>query len=217
MKTVLLFSGGLDSTTLLYDLIASGDDVVLLSVNYGQRHRKELEFAAQTAARLGLRREVVDISGVRPLLNSSQTSDKIPVPDGHYNAPAMKATVVPSRNLIMLSIAIAWAQALRFDRVAYAAHAGDHEIYPDCRPAFVDAVNAVAALSDYHGIALYAPYVEFSKAQITLRGDELGVPYAQTWSCYKGLEMHCGTCGTCTERREAFMLTGVPDPTEYVA
>jgi 7-cyano-7-deazaguanine synthase len=216
MKTVLIYSGGLDSTVLLHRLVADGDDVAALSVDYGQRHRRELISAAAACARLGVEHEVADLSGLRRLLaGSSQTDDAVPVPLGHYAAETMKATVVPNRNMVMISVAAAWAIARGADRVAYAAHGGDHAIYPDCRPGFAAAVDAALSLADWHPVTLHAPYLGMTKADIVAEGARLGIPLADTWSCYDGGDVHCGACGTCVERREAFDLAGVPDPTEY--
>src|SRR5687767_1696679 len=142
MKTVAIFSGGLDSTVLLYDLVAAGDQVLALSIDYGQRHRKELDHARAIAAGLGLEHRIADLRGITPLLGgSSQTSDHVPVPYGHYAEETMKLTVVPNRNMIMLAVAGGWAIAEKADRLAYGAHSGDHTIYPDCRPEFAAAMG----------------------------------------------------------------------------
>lgn len=218
MKTVLIFSGGMDSATLLWHLLAAGDEVICLGVDYGQRHRKELEAAAELARIAGVEFQVADLSALRPFLaGSSQTSDDVPVPDGHYAEETMKATVVPNRNMLMLSVAGAWAISRKFDRVAYGAHGGDHAIYPDCRPEFADRVDEALRLADWHEVRLSRPFLELGldKTGIARLGAALSVPYEKTWSCYKGGDVHCGTCGTCHERREAFQLAGVPDPTEY--
>jgi 7-cyano-7-deazaguanine synthase len=216
MKTVAVFSGGLDSTVMLSSLVREGDEVVALSVDYGQRHRKELAHAKDIAERLGILWQLADISRIACLLaGSSQTSSQIAVPHGHYAEESMKQTVVPNRNMIMLAIATGWAISLRFDRVAYAAHAGDHAIYPDCRPEFVDSLHAPLSLADWRKITLHTPFINMSKAEIVSLGHELGVDFSATWSCYEGNAVHCGRCGTCFERREAFDLAKVWDPTEY--
>lgn len=216
MKTVVIFSGGLDSTVLVYDLVAQGDEVKLISVDYGQRHRKEIEFARATADRLGLEHRVADLRSLTPLLaGSSLTSAGIAVPDGHYAEESMKATVVPNRNMIMLAVAGGWAISLRYDRVAFGVHGGDHAIYPDCRAEFAEAMDTVLSLADWHKIHLVRPFVGITKADIVSRGTKLHVPFENTWSCYKGTDLHCGRCGTCVERREAFHLAGVTDPTNY--
>lgn len=218
MKTVAIFSGGLDSTVLLYDLLAAGDQVLALSIDYGQRHRKELDFATRIAAKLQLPHRIADLRGIASLLGgSSQTSADIAVPHGHYAEETMKLTVVPNRNMIMLAVAGGWAIAEKAERLAYGAHTGDHTIYPDCRPEFAAAVGHALALADWHKLELVTPFIGKTKAQIVARGAELGVDFAATWSCYEGGERHCGACGTCFERREAFRDAGVPDPTDYVA
>lgn len=216
MKIVLILSGGMDSTVLLYDHVAKGDDVRAIGVDYGQRHSRELLFASANCAKLGVPFQVVDISSVAALLpGSSQTDRTVDVPLGHYAEDNMKKTVVPNRNMIMLSIAMGHAIAHKFDAVSYAAHAGDHTIYPDCRPEFAYALGKAALLADWHQVSLQRPFINLTKADIVERGSRLGVDFAFTWSCYKGEEVHCGRCGTCIERREAFYLAGVKDPTVY--
>lgn len=217
MKVILIYSGGLDSTTLLYYLLDRGDTVKCLGVDYGQRHKKELECARIICNLKNVEFRLAYLSSLRDLLGgSSQTSD-IAVPEGHYAEESMKLTVVPNRNMIMLSLAIGWAISLRYDAVAYAAHAGDHAIYPDCRPEFVEALRRTAKLADWHPVDIERPFINKTKAQIVSIGVALKVPFEQTWSCYKGLELHCGKCGTCTERREAFQVVGIPDRTQYEA
>lgn len=216
MKTILIYSGGLDSTVLLYELLRANDDVLALSVDYGQRHRIELVNARRIATQCAVEWQCADLSAVMPFLaGSSQTSRDVPVPHGHYAEESMKQTVVPNRNMIMLAVAGGWAISRKADRVAYAAHGGDHAIYPDCRPAFVEALGAAFDLADWHKVALYSPYLRLRKCDIVSRGAELGVDFAMTWSCYEGGQIHCGKCGTCVERQEAFSLAGVADPTDY--
>ena len=216
LKVVLIYSGGLDSSVLLYHLLAEGHEVSTLSVNYGQRHARELSSAAEIAKRVGVRHEVADLRAVAHLLaGSSLTSPDIAVPEGHYAEENMKATVVPNRNMILLALAAGWAISQKADAVAYAAHSGDHAIYPDCRSEFADAMRHAIGLADWHKVDLIRPFVEFTKADVVRRGAALGVPFAETWSCYKGKALHCGRCGTCVERREAFYLAGVADPTPY--
>ena len=218
MKTVLIYSGGLDSTVLLYDLLASGDTVLALSVDYGQRHRSEVEHARRIAESLGVEWQLADLSGIAHLLaGSSLTSSEIAVPHGHYADDNMKQTVVPNRNMIMLSVAAGWAMGRQADRVAYAAHGGDHTIYPDCRPEFAAAVDRAIRLADWHEVQLYCPFIAMTKAEIVARGAKLDVDFGRTWSCYEGGPIHCGKCGTCFERREAFLRAGVSDPTQYAA
>lgn len=220
-KCVLCFSGGLDSTVLLYQLRRMDMDVHCLSVHYGQRHEVELERAAKISAYLNLdenHHQYADLSKVRRLLAaSSQTSREIDVPEGYYTDETMKATVVPNRNMILLSLATAWGITLKAHHVAYAAHAGDHAIYPDCRKDFVVAMHQAIGLCDYKSPKLITPFVYMTKADIVKLGVELRVPFDMTYSCYKGGIKHCGRCGTCAERKEAFQLAGISDPTEYEA
>ncbi len=217
MKTLVICSGGLDSVTLAHLVAEQRELAGIISFDYGQRHHKELEFAKRCAERLGAPFEQVDISAVGKLLSGSSLTDDIDVPDGHYAEASMKSTVVPNRNTIMLSIAFGMAAANGAESVATAVHGGDHFIYPDCRPEFIDSFEAMQklALQGLAEIDLFAPFVYQSKANIVSAGNRLNVPFADTWSCYKGLQKHCGRCGTCVERREAFDLAGVVDPTEY--
>ncbi|WP_254510731.1 7-cyano-7-deazaguanine synthase QueC [Anatilimnocola floriformis] len=216
MRSIAIFSGGLDSTVMLEHLLRAGDEVFALSIDYGQRHRRELEYARATAERLQIEWRLADLRAITPLLaGSSLTSSDVAVPHGHYAEESMKATVVPNRNMIMLAIAAGWALSRKCDRVAYGAHAGDHAIYPDCRPAFVEAMRHALGLADWDTLELYTPFLTLSKADIVREGARLGVDFASTWSCYEGGEVHCGRCGTCVERREAFALAGIADPTTY--
>lgn len=219
---VALLSGGMDSTTLAWYLRGLGFDLHLLSVDYGQRHKKELEFAARQAWELGADHDVIDLTSLTSLLSGSAlTDDAVDVPHGHYAADNMKRTVVPNRNATMLAIAYAVAGAKSAHAVAAAVHAGDHFVYPDCRPEFIRWFEAmqVPALEDVpeHGqpIPLVTPFLHMTKEQIAALGSELGVDYVNTWSCYEGQEIHCGECGTCVERKEAFHLAEVADPTTY--
>ncbi|MER9844936.1 7-cyano-7-deazaguanine synthase QueC [Mesorhizobium australicum] len=217
MKTLVVCSGGLDSVTLAHKLAAEHQLTGLLSFDYGQRHRKELGFATLCAERLGVPQRIIDIHEIGGGLSGSALTDNVDVPDGHYAENTMKVTVVPNRNAIMLAIAFGLAAAQDADAVATAVHGGDHIVYPDCRPAFIDAFQMMQdhALDGYAQIRLYAPYVNLTKADIVRDGATYGTPFAQTWSCYRGAERHCGRCGTCVERREAFHIAGHPDPTEY--
>lgn len=220
-KAVAIVSGGMDSVTLAYLLASQGYELHLLSMDYGQRHAKEIGYARRCAERLGASFDVADISGVGRLLGGSALTDDIDVPHGHYAADNMAVTVVPNRNAIMLSIAYGVAVARNATLVATAVHAGDHYVYPDCRPGFIEAFDemqrkAVEGFGE-DSLHLHAPFVHETKAAIVEVGAKLGVPYEETWSCYEGGDLHCGLCGTCTERKEAFELAGVADPTEYLA
>lgn len=219
-RAVLIASGGMDSTVTAYELRARGSEVFLLAFDYGQRHRVELEHLAKIAERLNVPHETVNLSGLGHLLTGSAlTETSVEVPDGHYSDQSMRSTVVPNRNMIMLSIAAGVAVARGASIVAFGAHAGDHPIYPDCRPAFFEQLGkAIHAGNEGFlapGFRLEAPFLHLTKTDIARRGHELGVPFELTWSCYKGEGVHCGKCGTCVERKEAFTLAGVADPTEY--
>lgn len=217
-QTVVLCSGGVDSATLAYKVAVERKLDRLISFDYGQRHRREIEHAARIATALRARHDVVDITALGKFLTSSSLiSGGDAIPDGHYAQDNMRSTVVPNRNAIMLSIAFGIAAGAKADAVGIAVHSGDHFIYPDCRPAFIDAFRAMQdrALEDMWDVELYSPFTKTDKAGIVAEGARLGVPFHLTWSCYKGGEMHCGRCGTCVERREAFHLSGVPDPTQY--
>ncbi|MFO7757775.1 MAG: 7-cyano-7-deazaguanine synthase QueC [Roseovarius sp.] len=217
MKTIVICSGGLDSVSLAHRVAGDHDLAALLSFDYGQRHVKEVEHAAACAARLRVPHSIVDIRQIGAALSGSALTDDVAVPDGHYAEETMKITIVPNRNAIMLTVAFGMAAAQKADAVAAAMHGGDHFIYPDCRPGFVRAFQTMqdTALDGYADIRLYTPYIEGSKADIVADGARHNVPFAETWSCYKGGALHCGRCGTCVERREAFHLAGVPDPTGY--
>jgi 7-cyano-7-deazaguanine synthase len=216
---VLIFSGGVDSTVLLSELLSSGVDVYPLSFNYGQKHAEELEHAKKIVEYFKLvdRWKMVDIAdlGFQLLFKSSQTSE-IPVPHGHYTDESMKATVVPNRNMIMLSLATGYAISIGADSVAYAAHAGDHAIYPDCRPGFVQLMDSLLQNYAYFTpLSLLAPFIRITKTEIVLQGMRTNAPFELTYSCYEGKPWHCGKCGTCVERQEAFLKAGMKDPTVY--
>ena len=217
MQTIVVCSGGLDSVSLAHRVAAEGNLMGLISFDYGQRHRKELDFAAAAAKRLGVFHQVIDMRAIGSQLTGSALTDDLDVPDGHYAEDTMRITVVPNRNAIMLTIAFGVAAAQGADAVATAVHGGDHFIYPDCRPAFTEAFDRMqaAALDGYASVRLYTPFVNATKADIVTEGARHNTPFEQTWSCYKGGDIHCGRCGTCVERREAFHLAGVDDPTDY--
>lgn len=217
-KTVVVLSGGMDSAVLLHHLHDLNHELRAVSVDYGQRHARELAAAAELSRRLGVQHRLVDLRSLVPLLGANSLSDpSVDVPEGHYAEESMKLTVVPNRNMLLLSVAIAWAVSLKFDHVAYGAHSGDHAIYPDCRPEFVEALDRAAQLCDWHPVSLLRPFVNLDKGDIARRGSELGVPFEITWTCYRGAERHCGLCGACHERKEAFAKYGLEDPTEYDA
>ena len=212
--SVIIYSGGLDSTTLLYE---ERERVALaVTFDYGSNHAaREIACAKHHCALLGIEHLVIELGFMSRYFQSSLLSGAADIPDGNYDEANMKSTVVPFRNGIMLSIACGLAESRGLKRVLIANHGGDHAIYPDCRPTFVDAMNAAMQAGTYEGVQLAAPYTNISKADIVRRGAQLGIDYGATYSCYRGGEHHCGTCGTCTERREAFREAGIPDPTKY--
>ena len=216
MKALVLFSGGLDSTVLATQMKRDAEETRLLSINYGQRHAKELEHSQRVAKHLDLPHEILNLSQLGAILGGSSLTDKsLALPEGHYAEESMKSTVVPNRNMILLALAGGHALSLGFDTIAYAAHAGDHTIYPDCRPAFADAMDRAFGLADWNTLSLHRPFVDMTKSDLVSLGTELDAPLHLTWSCYAGNEIHCGKCGTCVERKEAFALAKIPDPTKY--
>lgn len=216
MKVVVLCSGGMDSITALYWARGEHSVTAAVSFDYGAKHNsREIPFAAEHAARLGIRHQVIPLRFVNELFSSTLLASGGEVPDGHYEDQMMRQTVVPFRNAIMLSIATGWAESIGAMGLVIAAHGGDHAIYPDCREDFMLAMEKAMTLGTYAGIRLIRPFIAMDKGAIASAGALLGVDYARTWSCYKGGPIHCGKCGTCVERREAFMRAGLPDPTAY--
>lgn len=214
---VVSLSGGMDSTTALAWTLST-HDVVTLSFNYGQRHYKELDAAKAVADHYGVEHHVVDLRSVGRLLTGSALTDTtVDVPEGHYAQDTMRATVVPNRNAIMANIAVGVASARGAERVVLGVHAGDHAVYPDCRPEFVTALQRCvdAALDSFHTPNVVAPFISWSKTEIAKCAHDLHVPLGLTWSCYAGGEDHCGCCGTCVERYESLRDAGVQDPTVY--
>ncbi len=216
MKVLPVVSGGMDSITMLYDLIDRGHEIdEVISYNYGQRHVKELDFAAHNVNRLGIKHKIIDISFMAQLLDNSALTGDTEVPEGHYEQDNMTLTVVPNRNMILASIAIGRAVNNGVEAIALGVHSGDHAIYPDCRPEFVSALRTAALIANYQPIDIIAPFLYDNKTSIIARGLQIGVDYSQTWTCYKGLEKACGICGSCQERLEGFAQNGVADPLDY--
>jgi 7-cyano-7-deazaguanine synthase len=216
MKTFVLLSGGMDSVTVFHQELRDGEVAACLSFDYGAKHNaREIPFAKIHADRAGVPHHVVSLDFMDRLFKSDLLRSGGDIPEGHYAEESMKKTVVPFRNGIMLSIAAGFAESIGADAVTIAAHSGDHAIYPDCREPFMRAIGEAMEQGTYAGIKLLRPFIDMDKAAIARRGAELGVDFAETWSCYKGGEIHCGVCGTCVERREAFLLAGLQDPTVY--
>ncbi len=220
VKAVVVLSGGMDSTTVLAQCLSlyGAPNVHAVSFNYGQRHVRELEMATTTCQRAEVEHVVLDIASVmRQLGGSALTEPGIAVPEGHYADPTMKKTVVPNRNMIFASIAAGYAVAVGASELWLGVHAGDHAIYPDCRPEFVAALEAVLAVANYSSVRIRAPYLYNTKTEILSAGMWLGVDYGLSWTCYNGREQACGRCGSCVERLEAFATLGMVDPLAYEA
>ena len=214
-KAVVILSGGMDSTTLLYDAIDQGFEVYALSFNYNQKHKKELDVAKMTCESLGVPHKIMDLSVLNELAPSSLTRDDWEVPEGHYADENMKQTVVPNRNMVMLSLATSYTIGIDATMLFYGAHSGDHDIYPDCRMEFVEQLGKTIEMCDWSKVILSAPYINLDKGDIVNKGKELRVDYTKTWTCYKGRDKACGKCGSCVERLEAFAKAGIKDPVEY--
>ena len=212
--SIIILSGGMDSVTMLYDF---ADRIALaLSFDYGSNHNsKELPLAAYHCKQLGIEHIIIPLEFIHRYFHSSLLSGADAIPEGQYDDENMRSTVVPFRNGIMLSIAAGMAEDRQLSRILMANHSGDHAIYPDCRPAFVDAMADAVREGTYNGVELFTPYTRWTKTDIARRGKELGIDYSKTWSCYKGGNKHCGKCGTCTERIEALRNAGITDTTEY--
>ena len=214
--TILVLSGGLDSTTMLYEY---RERIALaVSFDYGSNHNaKEIACAALHCKRLGIKHLIIPLEFMAKYFNSALLSGAEAVPDADYAEDNMHATVVPFRNGIMLAIAAGLAENEGLSQIMMANHAGDHAIYPDCRPEFVAAMDAAVSAGTYNGVRLVTPYTGLSKADIARHGAKLGIDYSETWSCYRGGAHHCGTCATCRERIEALREAGIEDRTVYEA
>ena len=212
--SVLILSGGMDSVTLLYD---KKERIALaVTFDYGANHNaREIPFAQLHCKRLGIRHTIIPLAFMGQYFESSLLSGADAIPEGNYDDVNMRSTVVPFRNGIMLSVAVGLAESYGLKYVMMANHGGDHTIYPDCRPEFVKAFSEAARTGTYPGITLLCPYTNLTKGQIAAIGLRLGIDYSETWSCYKGMEHHCGRCGTCVERREALSEAGITDTTVY--
>ncbi len=219
-KAVIIASGGIDSSTLLYKMVKEGFEVYVLTFIYGQKHLKEIEYAKSIAEKLDVNHKVVDLSSMKVLLSGSALTDssiEVPeVPETSEYYETLQSTIVPNRNAIFLSIAIGYAVSLKANHVFFGAHFSDRGVYPDCRKEFVEAFQTAERLAnDNPEMVVDAPFVDIDKSDIVKLGAELGVPFKETWTCYKGGEKHCGVCSSCRERKRAFVDSGVTDSTEY--
>ena len=215
-SVIVLLSGGMDSVTALHEAHRNYEVVCAVSFHYGAKHNdREIPFAARHAAMLSVPHREIRLGFIDEMFKSDLLRSGGEIPKGPYEEQTMKKTVVPFRNGIMLSIAAGLAESLEASGLVIAAHAGDHAIYPDCREDFMKSMADAIRLGTYAKVEILRPFIAMTKADIVRRGNELGVDYSATWSCYVGGETHCGECGTCVERREAFQLAGIPDPTRY--
>ena len=218
MKVVVLLSGGMDSVCALYHARAEHEVALALSFDYGSKHNaREIPFARWHAGEIGVEHVVIDLGFINEHFSSDLLQSGGDIPEGHYEESTMKSTVVPFRNGIMLAVAAGVAESRGVKGLVIAAHSGDHAIYPDCREDFMSPMAQAIDAGTYANVRLLRPFIDMSKEDIVTRGNVLGVDFSQTWSCYKGGEIHCGVCGTCVERREAFHLADFKDPTEYSA
>lgn len=217
MKTVVLVSGGMDSVVALYQAATEHEVVTGLSFDYGSKHNhREIPFAKWHCDKLGIPHQTIPLHFMNDCFDSHLLNSGGEIPEGHYEDDNMKQTVVPFRNGIMLSIAAGFAESQGAEAITIAAHSGDHAIYPDCRSDFMDPMAQAIEAGTYAKIQIVRPFLEIRKEDIAARGIELNVDFSQTWSCYKGGDRHCGKCGTCVERKEAFDLSGLQDPTDYL-
>lgn len=214
-KVVIIYSGGMDSYTVLHLALKQGYEVFALSFNYGQRHSKELDYAKNVAKKHNFVHKIVDISSINQLIGGSSLTDDIAVPEGHYEESSMQQTVVPNRNMILLSLAAGYAVSIGAEAIYFGAHSGDHAIYPDCRTEFVEAMNEVCKIANYEAIEVRAPFLQASKIDILKQGLDMQLDYADTWTCYNGRVKACGKCGACQERLEAFAENNASDPLKY--
>lgn len=212
--SLIVVSGGMDSVTMMYEY---AEQIALaVSFDYGSNHnKKEIEFAKLHCERLGIRHLIIPLAFMGQYFKSSLLEGADAIPEGHYTAENMKSTVVPFRNGIMLSVACGLAESNGLKKVLIANHGGDHTIYPDCRPEFINAMSSAMTLGTDTHVEVFAPYTNITKSDIARHGKTLGIDYSETWSCYKGGDKHCGKCGTCVERKEALAAAGIDDPTEY--
>lgn len=217
MKTIILLSGGMDSTVALWDTLSKGHEVVAcLGIDYASKHNaKELPMARWQAEKAGVPFQTADLTFMNDLFQSDLLKSGGDIPEGHYEEENMKSTVVPFRNGILLSVAAGFAESVGAEGLVIAAHSGDHAIYPDCREDFLSPMSQAIAAGTYADVEVLRPFVALRKEDIAQRGAELGVDFTRTWSCYKGNDLHCGKCGTCVERKEAFQIAGLADPTHY--
>ena len=212
--SAIILSGGMDSVTMLYEYAA--DIALAISFDYGSNHNEqEIPFAQYHCEQLGIRHITIPLGFMPEYFRSSLLEGADAIPEGHYSSDNMASTVVPFRNGIMLAIACGIVESNGLRRVMIANHGGDHNIYPDCRPSFIDAMSKAMSNGTDTNVTVWAPYTNITKTEIARHGKALGIDYSKTWSCYKGGTVHCGKCATCIERREALQAAGIQDTTKY--
>jgi len=216
-KAVVIYSGGMDSFTVLNKAVFEGLEVYALTFDYGQKHVKEVDFARNVCSAMGITHKIIDITAINELISGSSLTSNIEVPEGHYADENMKSTVVPNRNMILLSLAVGYATSIKASKVYFGAHGGDHHVYPDCRPDFVKKMNDVCAVANYDFVEVVTPYLTSNKTEILRDGLKMNLDYSLTWTCYNGREKACGRCGSCVERLEAFEENQAKDPLAYEA
>lgn len=216
-KAVVIYSGGMDSFTVLNKAVFEGLEVYALTFDYGQKHVKEVDFARNVCSAMGITHKIIDITAINELISGSSLTSNIEVPEGHYADENMKSTVVPNRNMILLSLAVGYATSIKASKVYFGAHGGDHHVYPDCRPEFVKKMNDVCAIANYDFVEVVTPYLTSNKTEILRDGLKMNLDYSLTWTCYNGREKACGRCGSCVERLEAFEENQAKDPLAYEA
>ena len=216
-KAVVIYSGGMDSFTVLNKAVFEGLEVYALTFDYGQKHVKEVDFARNVCSAMGITHKIIDITAINELISGSSLTSNIEVPEGHYADENMKSTVVPNRNMILLSLAVGYATSIKTSKVYFGAHGGDHHVYPDCRPDFVKKMNDVCAVANYDFVEVVTPYLTSNKTEILRDGLKMNLDYSLTWTCYNGREKACGRCGSCVERLEAFEENQAKDPLAYEA
>lgn len=219
-KAVVIASGGIDSSTLLFKTVKENYETHAITFIYGQKHKREIDSAKRVSKSLKIPHKIVDLSSLKEILSGSALTDsridipEVPAEATHYET--LKTTIVPNRNSIFLSIAIGYAVSIGADLVLFGAHHSDRGVYPDCRREFIEAFQHSEQLAnDNLELKIEAPFINVDKSRIVKLGSELGVPYQETWSCYRGEELHCGICSSCRERKRAFTEAGIYDPTQY--
>ena len=204
MKIISILSGGMDSTTMTYSFLKEKNEVKAITFDYGQRHKKEIEYAKRFCNDFKIEQKIINLNSITQCLERSALTSNIEIPEGHYQDQNMRSTVVPNRNMIMASIAAAWAISIKYDAIALGVHSGDHAIYPDCRLEFINALSYAILIGNYEKLYVLTPLLNFDKRNIAKIGLDMGLNYDEyTWTCYKGLDQPCGKCGSCIEREEA--------------